>query len=364
MDNLWQYFQPDEGDVFYLFWSKQMLISVLIVTAFYLLSRLAGILLARVGARLSALTRGELDDRIVARVTPPALLLINCAGLYIAIRRLPLPERLQAVASGLLFLVNVAIISSIAFRVMDEMLNHYGKRLAGEEMSRQLMPLVQKLCSIFLFGTALIITMKHFSYDILSLVTALGVGSLAIGLAAKDTMANMVSGFTLMIDRPFRIGDRIQLGTQVGDVVDIGLRSTKIKGGDNTYLIIPNSELCNSTLINQAFPDSRGKGRINLGVAYGSDVEKAKALLVSTALSVPGVLSEPAPEAYFTSFGESSLSLALFFWTAHYEGLFAATDRINCAIAASFQHDGINIPYPTRTVLLEKDAKSWPTELK
>ena len=360
MDSLWYYLRPDEGDAFFLFWSKELLISILIIAAFYLLSRLAGILLARVGARLGTLTRGELDDRIVARVTPPALLLINCAGLYIAIRRLPLPERLQVVVSGALFIVNVVIISSIAFRVMDEMLNHYGKRLAGEEMSRQLMPLVQKLCSIFLFGTALIITMKHFSYDILSLVTALGVGSLAIGLAAKDTMANMVSGFTLMIDRPFRIGDRIQLGAQVGDVVDIGLRSTKIKGGDNTYLIIPNSELCNSTLINQAFPDSRGKGRVNLGIAYGSDVERAKALLVATAAAVPGVLSDPAPEAYFTSFGESSLSLALFFWTGHYEQLFGVTDRINCAIAKSFQDNGINIPYPTRSVFLEKDANHGP----
>ena len=360
MDSLWSFFTPDEGDLFYIFWSKELLISFLIITAFYLLSRLAGILLTRVGARLGVLTRGELDGRILGRVTPPALLLINCAGLYIAMRRLPLPERLHDVVSGLLFIVNVVILSTIAYRVMDEMLNRYGNKVAGEEMSRQLMPLVQKLCSIFLFGTALIITMKHFSYDILSLVTALGVGSLAIGLAAKDTMANMVSGFTLMIDRPFRIGDRIQLGAQVGDVVDIGLRSTKIKGGDNTYLIIPNSELCNSTLINQAFPDSRGKGRVNIGIAYGSDVAKAKALLVSTAAATPGVLSEPAPEAYFTSFGDSALSLALFFWTDHYTDLFAVTDRINCAICTSFQDNGINIPYPTRTVLLEKDANNGP----
>jgi MscS family membrane protein len=360
VDNLWYYLKPDEGDVFYLFWSKELLISVLIFAAFYLLSRLAALLLSRLGARLSALTRGEFDDRIVARVTAPATSLVICAGLYIAFRRLPLPERLHAVVSGVLFIVNVVILSTIAFRVMDEMLNRAGKRIAGEEMSRQLMPLVQKLCSIFLFGTALIITMKHFNYDILSLVTALGVGSLAIGLAAKDTMANMVSGFTLMIDRPFRIGDRIQLGAQTGDVIDIGLRSTKIKGGDNTYLIIPNSELCNTTLINQAFPDSRGKGRVNIGIAYGSDVAAAKALLIATAASIPGVLSDPAPEAYFTDFGDSSLKLALFFWTDHYESLFATTDRINCAIATSFQDHGINIPYPTRTVLLEKDAHNGP----
>jgi small-conductance mechanosensitive channel len=242
------------------------------------------------------------------------------------------------------------------------MLARYGERLAGVETSRQLMPLVQKLCSIFLIGTALIITLKHFDYDILSLVTALGVGSLAIGLAAKDTLANMVSGFTLMIDRPFRIGDRIMLSGQVGDVVDIGLRSTKIMGGDNTFLIVPNSELCNSTIINMAFPDPRGKGRVDLGVAYGSDVAKAKELLCQTAAKVSGVLADPPPEAYFTSFGESALKLTLFFWVKHYAELFAVTDQINCAINCAFPQNGINIPYPTRTVFLEKEPINGPQD--
>jgi len=366
VDSLWYYLRPDEGDVFYLFWSKQLLISLLVVAAFYLLSRLAQLLLDRVGRRLCALTSSDLDDKILERVSGPTLLLINCAGLYLAIRRLPLPEKVQAVVSGALFIVNVVILANIVYRVLDMMLSHYGRRVADEEMSRQLIPLVEKLFMIFLIGTALIITLKHFNYDILSLVTALGVGSLAIGLAAKDTLANMVSGFTLMIDRPFRIGDRIQVGPKAGDVagevVDIGLRSTKIKGDDNNYLIIPNSELCNSTLVNQAFPDSRGKGRVNLGIAYGSDVEGAKALLVATAASIPGVLTDPAPEAYFTSFGESSLNLALFFWVANFSQTFATTDRINCAINSSFQEHGINIPYPTRTVFFEKDANHAPQD--
>ena len=362
MRNLWYYLRPDEADAFYLFWTKQALISVLIIAAFYLMSRLLLVLLDRVGRRFCAFTKTDLDDRILQRVSAPAALLINCAGLYLAIKRLPLPDKVQAAASGLLFVVNIVIITIIAYRAVDEMLVRYGNRVAGAEMSRQVMPLVEKLCSIFLILTALIITLKHFNYDILSLVTALGVGSLAIGLAAKDTLANMISGFTLMIDRPFRIGDRIQLGAQMGDVVDIGLRSTKIKGFDNTYLIIPNSELCNSTLINHAYPDMRGKGRIDIGIAYGSDVALAKALLVSTAASITDVLSEPAPEAFFTSFADSSLNLSLFFWVSDHTQIFSTKDRINCAIDNCFKANGINIPYPTRTVLYEKDPKNGPQD--
>jgi small-conductance mechanosensitive channel len=206
--------------------------------------------------------------------------------------------------------------------------------------------------SLFLLGTALIIILKHFNYDIFSLVTALGIGSLAIGLAAKDTLAHMISGFTLMIDRPFRIGDRIQLaGGQIGDVADIGLRSTKIKTLDNQLLIIPNSDLCNSMLTNQAFPDNRVKGRINVGVAYGSDVEQVKQVLVATAGEVAEVLAEPVPEAYFTSFGDSALNMALFFWVEEYGTLFAVTDKINSLILKRFGEHSIEIPFPTRTVI-------------
>jgi len=107
--------------------------------------------------------------------------------------------------------------------------NWYSGRVAertGVGLDRQIMPLLEKLVSIFLILTDLIITLKHFNYDILSLVTALGIGSLAIGLAAKDTLANMISGFTIMLDQPFRIGDRIQLaGGQVGDVARLQRRA-------------------------------------------------------------------------------------------------------------------------------------------
>ena len=362
MDSILYYLTPNEMDPFFLFWAKQSLISAGIIAGFYLLSRLVQLVLAKIGTRLCAFTESDLDDRILARVSGPAMLLVNCAGLYLAIKRLPFPEKIGVIASGFLFVVNIAILTTIAYRVMDEMLQRYGSRVAGAEVSRQIMPLVEKLCTIFLVLIALIITLKHFNYDILSLVTALGVGSLAIGLAAKDTLANMISGFTLMIDRPFRIGDRIQLGTQVGDVVDIGLRSTKIKGMDNTFLIIPNAELCNSTLINLAFPDLRGKGRVNIGIGYGSEVSKAKELLGQCAAGVPDVLSDPPPEAFFANFGDSALNLSLFFWVADHTKIFATTDQINCAIAKCFQDNSITIPYPTRTVFYQKDENNAPQD--
>jgi small-conductance mechanosensitive channel len=257
------------------------------------------------------------------------------------------------------FVVGVAIFTNIAYRITDEVLTWYAAYLVhnhGEGLDKQVIPLLEKLITIFLVGTALIITFKHFGYDILSLVTALGIGSLAIGLAAKETLSNMISGFTLMIDRPFRIGDRVHLSAgQGGDVVDIGLRTTKIKTVENTFLIVPNAELCNSLLINQSFPDLRVKSRINVGVSYGTDVELAKRVLLEVALAVPDVLRDPPPDSFFTSFGDSALNLALFFWVEDYTQVFPVTDAINTRINHQFKNNGIVIPFPTRTVMLEKE---------
>jgi small-conductance mechanosensitive channel len=112
-----------------------------------------------------------------------------------------------------------------------------------------------------------------------------------------------------------------------------------------------------------AFPEPRAKGKVTVGVAHGSDPDIVKNLLVEIALEISEVLREPLPEAYFVSFGESALSMALFFWVDDYKRLFPVTDLINTRICTRFRECGIDIPFPTRTLLLEKEGQ-WHTELK
>lgn len=359
MDRILDFYRLQESDSLYLYWMKEILVAACIFLLFLLLARFLRYFLTTWAPRFTAFTKSDLDDRILTRVTPPASLLVIFAGVYYAVSYLALPARVHTAVSGVVFIAIMTICTNIAYRATDELLGWYAGHLAerhGEGLDRQVVPVLEKIITIFLVGTALIITFKHFGYDILSLVTALGIGSLAIGMAAKDTLANMISGFTLMIDRPFRIGDRIQLKDgHWGDVTDIGLRTTKIKTVDNTLLIIPNADLCNATVINMAFPDVRAKGKVTVGVGYGSDVEQVKELLVAIARSVPEVLVEPLPEAFFVSFGDSALNMVLFFWVEDYTRVFPVTDKINSLIKRRFQESGIEIPYPTRTVLLEKE---------
>ena len=360
MNRILDFYKLQESDSLYLYWAKEILVALLIFALFWLLAKLLRFILTTWGPKFTSFTATDLDDRILLRITPPASMLVVFAGLYIAIQVLPLPEKALIAASGGVFIITIAILTNIAWRAMDELLLWYAGRMSDSGRSgldRQLLPLAEKLGTIFLIGTALIIGLKHFNYDILSLVTALGIGSLAIGLAAKDTLANMISGFTLMIDRPFRLGDRIQLsGGQTGDVLDIGLRSTRIKTLDNQLLIIPNSDLCNTILTNQAFPDLRAKGRINIGVAYGSDPELVKTLLVAVALEVAEVLQDPPPEAYFTAFGDSALQMALFFWVDEYPKLFPTVDKVNSLILCRFSEQKIEIPFPTREIRMKAES--------
>ena len=347
-----------EGDGPLLFWAKEILVALMILAVFWMLAQVAVLFLNKWGKRLVAFTKSDLDDRLLQRVIPHVSRLLIMLGFYLAVRSLPLHEKLVQLFSGALFIALIIIIFNLIHHGMDELMQWYVKgrqKESAELISRTMLPIAEKLSMLFLMSTALIIILKHFNYDIFSVVTALGIGSLAIGLAAKDTLAHMISGFTLMIDQPFRIGDRIQLVTgQIGDVAAIGLRSTKIKTLDNQLLIIPNSDLCNTMLINQAFPDARVKGRIDIGVAYGSDVDRVKQILTATALEVEDVLRDPLPESYFVAFGDSALNMSLFFWVNEYGKLFATTDKINTLILRRFNEGGIGIPFPIRTVIMEK----------
>ena len=352
------FLQTQEGDGFLLFWAKEILGALLILALFWAMSHLVIMVLNKWGKRLTSFTTTDLDDRVLQLLMPYVSRLFVVMGFYLAIRSLPLHEKLILIVSGVIYVILVVIVCNLIYHVLAELMKWYvaGQQdSAGAVMSRQMMPVAEKIVSLFLMGAAMIVVLKHFNYDIFSLVTALGIGSLAIGMAAKDTLAHMISGFTIMLDRPFRIGDRIQLvGGQTGDVADIGLRSTKIKTLDNQLLIIPNSDLCNTMLTNQAFPNSRAKGRINIGVAYGSDVDQVKQLLVATAAEVDDVLADPPPEAYFASFGDSALNMALFFWVEEYSTLFSVTDKINSLILRRFGDHSIEIPFPTRTVRMEQ----------
>lgn len=336
----------------------KLLESGFILFATMMLARYLPAWLGRLGGRIVEKTESKLDDRLLGLSIAPLGKLIWLIGLYVAIRQLELPERAAFVINGVLFVIGVVVLMLLLYRLLHVALDWYVARLGAErglELRKAFVPLLEKLLviGVTLFGTILLL--HHFHYDIWSLVTALGVGSLAIGLAAKDTLASMIAGFTIMVDRPFRQGDWITLsdGT-TGKVLDVGIRSTKIRTLDHSVLIIPNGSLAISNVINHAYPSPSLVGSISVGVAYGTDIERAKGLMAEVARLIPGVLQEPAPIVYFTDFGDSALMLRLKFRVGRFEDRWEAEDAIRCGIKKKFEEAGIEIPFPIRTVYLKR----------
>ena len=220
-------------------------------------------------------------------------------------------------------------------------------------LDNDFIPLFRKLSKIVIFFAGTMLILSRFKVPVTGFVATAGVASLAVALAAKETLANMISGFLILIDRPFRINDRIEMSDgQIGDVQEIGLRCTKILTFDNTILVIPNSDISAARVINHGYPNAKVKMRLRIGVAYGSDMNKVKEILVDIARKSQRIMDEPAPAAYFMSFGDSALKVMLIAWVADYREKFSITDEVNLAIQERFAEAGIGIPFPQQDVHL------------
>jgi small-conductance mechanosensitive channel len=179
---------------------------------------------------------------------------------------------------------------------------------------------------------------------------ALGVG---IGFGLQNIVSNFVSGIILLVERPVAIGDRIEVAGVAGRVTRINLRSTIVVTNDNITIIVPNSDLVTNPVTNWSHGDPKVQFRLPVGVAYGSDVEKLRRVLLDLAAENPDVLKTPAPTVYFDNFGDSSLNFELGVWTqemAHSPRRFRSA--LNFAIEQKLRENNIEIPFPQRVVHL------------
>jgi len=325
-------------------------------------SYLMGFLWNRVLKIVAGKTTTSLDDLILENTEKPVRNLALVAGFYFVTRILVKYEQpgrfsFLKVIDGIFFAVAVIVATLFIYGIIKAFLDWYKNEKAPKiHMAiEEFIPLIKRLVQVVVFFISAMIILSHFNVNISGLVATAGVASLAFALAAQDSIANMISGFLIMTDRPFRVGDRIELadGT-TGDVMEIGLRSTKIMSFDNTVAVVPNSELAKVKIINYGYPSPKFTVRQTIGVAYGTDMAKVKKALGEICAASPDVLKDPRTEIYFTEFGESSLNVLLMYWIADYRDKFRVMDAVNTEIKKRFEAEGIEIPFPQRDVHLIK----------
>ncbi|GBF34045.1 potassium efflux system KefA protein [Desulfocucumis palustris] len=327
-----------------------------------LLAWLAGKLWGKITGFISSRTRSELDEKLVEMSCRPvkyvAFFLLMLAGKSIAVeypvfQNSKFLGRAEQIAYALLVVVvawwAVKLVEAVIAWYMDRSL---GEQEQGNPVEQHVAMIARQVIKFVVYFVALTIILSYFKISISGLVATAGVASLAVALAAQETLGNMLSGVMIIFDKPFRVGDRIETNGLIGDVMDIGPRSTRIRTFDNTVMVVPNKDLASSRIINHVFPNPQVTIRLKIGVAYGTDLKQVKELLLGIMGSHPDVLGDPGPAVYFTEFGESSLNLLATCSIADYKEKFRVLDELNMSVKEQFEATGIEIPFPQRDVNL------------
>lgn len=335
----------------------QIGISLAIVIGTILVGRwLIRLLVYRLFPLITRKTQSTLDDYLLEALHPPLYILAVLYAFELGLNRIEfMPLAWESPMADTFYILYLIAIFVLLARIVNAFGRWYTKVIAPKtetNLDEQLLPFFRRVAMIILFMIGAIILLSHFEVDVTALVTTLGVGSLAIALAAQETLADTISGMVIVFDRPYRIGDRIEVQDldTWGDVVDIGLRSTRIRTRDNRMVIIPNSVIGKSLIVNHSYPDTQYRIEIHVGIAYGTDIEHARKTLVEAVEEVEGVLQDRPVEALFLEFGESALIFRVRWWLDSYEDTRRMFDRVNTAMYTALRHEGIELPFPQRDV--------------
>jgi MscS family membrane protein len=209
-------------------------------------------------------------------------------------------------------------------------------------------PLLQNITTLFVSLTGAIIVLKHFGYDVMSLITALGVGSLAVGLAAKDTLSNMIAGFILIMDRNLRPGDRIELSGTLGDVRVIGLRSTQLLTVDGNTLIVPNSDLVNNRILNLSVPSREVSTKMEFRIPKEIRLEQIRDLCEEVVQSLEHVAADRPFRVHLQHLAEGHQLILVTLWVKDYLELGPTTSEFQNRMLTLCQKQ--NIPLLSRPV--------------
>lgn len=300
-------------------------------------------------------TRSQVDDQLIALLHTPIFVTVLVVGIWLAVQRLEPSPRIAAGVSSTLQSLAILVWLVFLLRAVSLFLGalgRYEKKVGFLEP--RTVTLFDNLSKLVLVSTAVYLLFVAWSIDVGGILVGAGVAGIALGLAAKDTLANIFSGIFIIADAPYQVGDYILLDSgERGKVTQVGLRSTRLVTRDDIEVTVPNAVIANGKIVNESGgPWIKQRIRVAVGVAYGSDVDQVRDILEGIAREHEQVVEDPAPRARFRAFGESSLDFELLAWIATPEERGLVLDGLNTAIYKAFNRDGITIPFPQRDVHL------------
>ena len=329
-----------------------ILLAVSVVAA-YLLSFFLGTVLKRLAGK----TKTNLDDQLVSLLHGPVVKTVVLLGASWSLSRLELTA--DSLIAWRRVLATVGLMVWVAFlpKLFTLLLEAAGRRKDKFRVVGQTtLPLFRNLTKLLVFGLAVWLFISIWGVDATGILASAGIVGLAVGFAAQDTLANVFSGIFIIADSPYKVGDFVVLDSaERGQVSHIGLRSTRLLTRDDIEISIPNAVMGQAKITNESGgPHLRRRLRIPVGVAYDSDLEAVRKVVLSCVAGVSLIAPDPNPRVRYRRFGESSVDLELLCWIPNPELKGQAVDALVVAIHEAFRKEGIQIPFPQRDLHLHQ----------
>jgi MscS family membrane protein len=344
--------QPElNGWMKWIWFFALIALSILLGKLFYLISK-------HVLKQLTKKTKTNLDDIIVEHLEKPVIFLIFILGFYYAYTSMQFSPAVLKYFSDALHVMIIALIAWVLISLVDAFIIYYAEPMAAKtksDLDDHLIPIVRRVVRIVLIIISAILIISTFGVNVSSLIAGVGIGGLAIALAAQDLLSNFFGGMAILSDKPFKIGDRIKLDDKTDGIVKrIGTRSTVIETFAGTEIVMPNSKVANSILENV----SREKHRrivLHLGLEYKTPtakLDRACAIVKEVIKANKNTTDEVT--ASFESFGESELKFTVIYWMKDLNKYFDTLHDVNMGIKKKFEKEKIEFAFPTRTIHLKK----------
>jgi len=313
--------------------------------------------------RLVRRTQTVLDDRLLQASGNELRWLVVVLILRLATDRLTFVDAdLKMLLGDVYFSLALILAVMIAWRLISlaaQQAEDRARRRRRRKEAESLISLSVWAGRLVVILTAISFTLTHFGSNVTGLAVFLAIVGLALSLSGRDILADIVSGAVILIDRPYRIGDRIALPTidSWGDVVEIGMRSTRILTLNNRLVIVPNSQIGKNQIVNYSYPDPSYYDTVDVVIAYDNDVEQVGQLLVDTVRSVEGVQKERDIDALLMQFTENQMVFLVGWWIATYDDLYPVHDRVSRAVIQALREAGVVLPYRRGSVSVETSSR-------
>jgi small-conductance mechanosensitive channel len=327
--------------------------AVVLLVGSLVLAWLVDLAISRAVGAWARRTKTALDDRIVAIIHRPIFVTVVFAGLWVTALALEIPDdtrhlvlRLLATLLLLLWFVFALRATSLVLAALS------GRQDTSAVVQPRTLPLIDNVAKLVLLGAAVYVFLVIWQIDVTPWLASAGIAGIALGFAAKDTLGNLFAGLSILADAPFKVGDFVVIESgERGQVTHIGLRSTRLLTRDDIEITIPNATLATAKIVNESGgPWEKERVRVKVSVAYGSDVDQVRQVLLDIGKSNEQVAATPAPRVRLRSFGDSGVDFELLCWIEEPVLRGRVLDALNTAVYKRFHAEGIEIPYPKRDV--------------